>query len=72
MNDGTAIIDIFLSVIGGWRYLLSRHYRMQKHLEWRSEGWFGISMEILYGVFGIAVSLGFVAWAYTKLWAYYH
>ncbi|MDI1310620.1 hypothetical protein [Prosthecobacter sp.] len=49
--------DLAEMIIGGWRYLLSRKYRLKKHREWQNDGWVWITLEIILGVFGVLVSL---------------
>ncbi len=49
--------DLAEMIIGGWRYLLSRNYRLKKHREWQNDGWVWITLEIILGVFGVLLSL---------------
>lgn len=52
--------DIAKGAVGGWRYLYSRSYRLQKHREWRDD-WLSAFFEVLLGVAGIIVTAGLVA-----------
>jgi hypothetical protein len=50
--------DLAEIIIGGWRYLLSRNYRLKKSREWREQAWIVVLFEIVLGIAGIVVSIG--------------
>ena len=61
-------MGILEAMVAGWRYLFSRSYRLKKHQDWRENGWFWVTLEVIYGLLGILLSLvviglvGFVVW----------
>lgn len=62
--------DLAEMVIGGWRYVFSRDYRLKKHHEWREYGWVIMTFEIAFGLAGIVLSLGLLVliaiWGWGK------
>jgi hypothetical protein len=59
--------DIADAIMGGWRYILSRNYRLKKHREWRNDGWVWVMLEIIFGVAGIVISIGLLG-LFIRLW----
>ena len=59
--------DLVEPVVRGWRYLLSRTYRLKKHREWRDD-WLSAFFEILFGLLSIVLSLGLVGLVAYFLW----
>lgn len=55
-------------VIGGWRYVFSRDYRLKKRREWREAGWVFMTLEIVFGLAGIILSLGLLVLIAIWLW----
>jgi hypothetical protein len=58
LDDLGNAADLAEMIIGGWRYLLSRNYRLKKHREWREEAWIVVLFEVSFGIAGIIVSIG--------------
>ncbi|WP_395738430.1 hypothetical protein [Prosthecobacter sp.] len=68
LDDLISGVDFADAMIGGWRYLLSSTYRLKKRREWRNVGWVWITLEIIFGVFGVLLSLGLVGLAAFAIW----
>lgn len=60
--------DLAEMVIGGWRYVFSRNYRLKKRREWREAGWVFMTLEIVFGLAGIILSLGLLVLIAIWLW----
>jgi hypothetical protein len=60
--------DLAEMVIGGWRYVFSRDYRLKKRREWREAGWVVKSFEFVFGLAGIILSVGFLVLIAIWLW----
>lgn len=60
--------DLAEMVIGGWRYVFSRDYRLKKRREWREYGWGLMTFEIIFGLAGIILSLGFLVLIAIWIW----
>lgn len=48
-------------LLAGWKYLILKEYRKETHARWHSENSALVGIEILGGIFGMAVTGGF-AW----------
>jgi len=55
--DFLDLIEVVVYAFYGWRYLLSPSFRAQTHMRWKAEGALSIFFDILFGVFGIALTL---------------
>jgi uncharacterized membrane protein YfcA len=55
--DLLEIVEVVVYAFLGWRYIFSPTYRKQTHKRWKSESRLTIFFEILYGVFGIGLTL---------------
>ncbi len=51
------LFDWIGDTLAGWRYLLSRSFRQRTHARWKTEGWATAIIEILFGGFGVLVTL---------------
>lgn len=60
--------DLAEMVIGGWRYVFSRDYRLKKRREWSECGWVIMTLEIAFGLAGIILSLGLLVLIAIWLW----
>lgn len=58
LDDLLSGAELAEMIIGGWRYLLSRNYRLKKHREWKEQTWIAVLFEVVFGIVGFAVSLG--------------
>lgn len=56
------------AMMAGWKYVFSRSYRIRKRHEWRENGWFWMTLEIIYGLSGILFSIGLPALVALLLW----
>ena len=61
-------VELLEAMMVGWRYLFSRSYRLKKHSEWRANGWFWVTLEIIYGVSGMLLSLCLLSLAVFVIW----
>jgi hypothetical protein len=61
-------MELLEAMVAGWRYLFSRSYRLKKHQDWRENGWFWMTFEIIYGVSGILFSIGLPSLVALALW----
>jgi|GEM_PF-2708061 len=61
-------VELLEAMMVGWRYLFSRSYRLKKHREWRANGWFRMTLEIIYGLSGILLSIGLPSLVALALW----
>ena len=57
-------------IIGGWRYLFSSSYRQKKHREWREVDWITVFFEVMLGLAGIVVCIGFLALSLKCGWGW--
>lgn len=71
LDHFTDTADIAESAIGGWRYVFSHNYRLKKHRQWRDD-WLSAFFEVLFGVFGVAVTAGLVGLAGHAFWRWLH
>ncbi len=55
--DFLDVIDIVMYIFSGWYYLFSPSFRAQTHKRWRTEGAISIFLDLLFGVFGVGLSL---------------
>lgn len=54
--NGAELVEM---VLGGWRYVFSRSFRLKKHREWREPGgWASMVFEVAFGLAGIVLSTG--------------
>ena len=60
--------DLAEMVIGGWRYVFSRNYRLKKRREWREAGCVFMILELVFGLAGIILSLGLLVLIAIWLW----
>jgi len=68
LDDLSNTADLTEMIIGGWRYVFSRPYRLKKHREWREQGWIGAFFEVTFGLAGNVISIGFLALALKLGW----
>jgi hypothetical protein len=65
LDDLITGTDIAEAMTAGWRYVLSRSYRIKKKAEWRDLGWRWRLIEVLFGVIGILATFalaGLLIW----------
>jgi hypothetical protein len=64
--------DLAEMVIGGWRYVFSRNFRLKKHREWREYGGrLQMLFEVAFGIAGIVLCSGLffllAMWCWSKV-----
>lgn len=58
LDDLLSGAELAEMTIGGWRYLLSRSFRLKKHREWREQTWIEVLFEVAFGIAGVVISIG--------------
>lgn len=58
LDDLCRLGEVAEMIIGGWRYVFSRSFRLKKHREWREQGWIPVIFDIGFWIAGVALSLG--------------
>lgn len=61
-------MELLEAMTAGWRYLFSRSYRFKKQKEWRGSGWLSVTLEVIYGLLGILLSLVVIGFAGFAMW----
>ena len=51
------IVDVVVYAFFGWRYIFSPAFRVHTHKRWKFESRLTIFLEIIYGAFGIGLTL---------------
>ena len=57
LYDFFEIIDAVVYAFFGWRYIFSPAFRKRTHKRWRFESRLTVFFEILYGAFGMGLTL---------------
>ena len=57
MLEALEILDWFGNAFAGWRYLFSSSFRQRTHKRWKVEGRGKALIEVLFGGFGILLTL---------------
>lgn len=72
LDDLITGTDLAEMVIGSWRYVFSRNFRLKKHREWREPGGaLQVFFEVAFGIAGIVLSSGLLfllgMWCWSKV-----
>ncbi|WP_395747252.1 hypothetical protein [Prosthecobacter sp.] len=62
-------MELLKAMFAGWSYLFSRSCRIKKHREWRENGWLPVTLEVIYGLLGILLSLVVICLAGFAVWS---